>query len=350
VTGDAASDQPPDLDYERFLWFFLPLPEPLGVPQNWIARELSDPRSLFEGSGSSGVSRSLLIHQVPRSVNVFLSDFADVYSAAFEAISRSRTPARAQGDEAPVDGVPDLEAGADSNTSVITVAEVAVSVSAEPLDEAVVDAALDTAIELVRHLQLAVATVLQRGVRLVSRATLPPLVPIFHGHLNPAPQPPTFLEAIEHFVEGCGPPGVFSLRPKTLTEDELTKLRHAVDQLARPSAFAAYADLRREAFVQRDLEGNGQSRAGHALLRAAEQRHPRDPRRVRDPALRRAAVGRPGTCLSWALSPGPVRTVPRSLAPFLYEPKPGSYRKRLRSHAEPSEPCLRRSRAEPSEP
>jgi hypothetical protein len=73
-------------------------------------------------------------------------------------------------------------------------------------------------------------------------------------------------------------------------------------------------------------------------------------------------VGRPGTCLSSALSPSPVRTVPRSLAPFLFEHTPvrtgtaslpcgtirtvlcfGPVRNHpnrvvLRSHAEPSEP------------
>jgi hypothetical protein len=193
-----------------------------------------------------------MVHQVPRTADVILSDHADVLDAALSAITQSssarnaRDPARQAREQA--------GGGLDS---VITVVEAAVPIESAAFGIGFLKAALDDAIDTIRYVQLCVAAVLEQGVRLVSRATLPPAIPVFRGRLHLSPgRRPTFDEQIPFIVQGSGPPTAFGVRPTPLNETELDALKVYLARLGPRSPFARYVDLRREAMTQRAFEGN----------------------------------------------------------------------------------------------
>jgi hypothetical protein len=141
--------------------------------------------------------------------------------------------------------------------SVITMVEAAVPIRSVVLDRGFLDSALDDAIDTIRYVQLCVAAVLEQGMRLVSRATLPPAIPVLVGRVHRSPsQRPTFNERIWFIVEGSGPSAAFGIRPPSLSETKMDALKAYLAQLGPRSPFARYVDLRREAITQRTYEGN----------------------------------------------------------------------------------------------
>lgn len=229
-------------------WFFLPLPQPVGLPDGWRVGTVGDSRDFVVRERRAGISSSLVIRQLPRTANVFASDNADVTQAALRAA-------------APGSDVPDWHRNPNLvkeiralNDSQITLAEVAVLIDGE-IGSDDIDEAFLMAVGLVRHVQTTVAAVLQRAVRLISTSTLPPVINVFRGSLDLAGGPPSFDQLIGYPIEGA-PPSAFGLTPEPLTAEELEGVDRALDQLARASMLAAYVDLRRDAMVQRDLEGN----------------------------------------------------------------------------------------------
>jgi hypothetical protein len=73
----------------RCVWFFIPLPHPLGLPDQWTMGERLLPRELLAWKGpTSGLSCSLKVHQVPSTANLLLTDHADMWTAALSAITQ----------------------------------------------------------------------------------------------------------------------------------------------------------------------------------------------------------------------------------------------------------------------
>jgi hypothetical protein len=193
-----------------------------------------------------------MVHQIPRTANVLLTGQIDVYGAALSAITQTQ-----QASDASNRARQARERAGGAVDSSITMIEAAVPIGDKELNQDLLNAALDLAIDTIRYVQLCVAAVLQGAVRLVSRATLPPMIPVFHGTLNPAPpQRPTFEESIEFRVADSGPPAAFGLRPAPLDDTQLQALRVSLARLGPRSPFARYVDLRREARTQRTFEGN----------------------------------------------------------------------------------------------
>lgn len=163
----------------------------------------------------------------------------------------------------------DVSAG---ESSTLTVIEAAVP-GCLPEKE-LLDAALDQSISLIQELQNMVAIVTKRPVRLISRATLQPTLPVVTGRLNGDGQPPTF-EAIvpDFFIDYCALPESFSIAPEPLTKPQWQQMQELVS-LQSP-AFQLIAVMRREAMVQALFDGNtalgvsSAAAAGELLLNTA---------------------------------------------------------------------------------
>lgn len=240
------------------LWFFLPLPHPLGLPAGWRSTKGLSPQKLLRISGpTSGLESSLLIHQLEPSVQPYLTDMVDLW--AFASVTMKLTAARPPAEEVQqfLVTAPDLTA----LHGVRTIAEVAVPGYGGEVEDEVLQA-LDLAIDHVRFVQRAVASAAQQAVRLLARATLPLSVPTFVGVLretlesDPAPQLPEIEAPVDFFIPDCAPPAGLSVRPEEFDEELLERLNVAGDRLSRGDPFDIYVDLRREAMVQRHLDGN----------------------------------------------------------------------------------------------
>lgn len=245
TTANVQDDTIPDP--VEFIWIFLPLPHPIGLPDKWTAQRQLDPLDMARRGIHYSVDLSVLIHQVDRSANVVASDFADVTKAAFRAVTwevRDADKAENTGDLPPKI--------ADDLRTAITLAEVAL---AWPHDSDV-EVAIDLAVEAVRQLQIAVAAITEGSVRLISRATLPLFVPVFRGVVFMDGQHPAFEDYSPRLNEDASPVA-HSVKPPDLSDEQLRDLNCALFQLSGHSPFRSYVDLRREAMVQRRVDGNG---------------------------------------------------------------------------------------------
>jgi hypothetical protein len=243
-----------DEDAVPCVWFFIPLPQPLGLPHGWQYGELLPRRELLASVGRRSLLRcSLQVHQVPRTADAFLSDHVDVLDAAYSAMAQT-----SQAHQSTELARRAREQAGGEFDSVITMVEAAVPIGSAELGPRFLNFALDDAIETIRYVQLCVASVLEEGVRLVSRATLPPTIPVFHGrlHLSPGRRPTIEEEIFPFFVKGSGPPTAFGIRPALLDEAGLDALKVHLARLEPGAPFARYVDLRREARTQRAFEGN----------------------------------------------------------------------------------------------
>src|SRR5512133_543050 len=137
VPGDQEDDAAP------CVWFFIPLPQSLGLPHGWSYGELLPRRELLASTGAmSPLKCSLMVHQVPRTADVLLSDQVDVFDAAFTAIAQT-----SQARDATDLAHQARERAGGEFDSVITVIEAAVPSGAAQLDLNFLNAALDTAID-----------------------------------------------------------------------------------------------------------------------------------------------------------------------------------------------------------
>lgn len=230
-------------------WIYVPLPQPLGLPDGWMAVQERTPEEFVRSGARSPYRYSLVVRHTDRTANVFDSDSLDLEEVAMRS-------GRPENQGPPWASIPELrDLVASTNDSDLTVIEVAVPLEDGPTI-ASVDAALDIALEAAQQTQRNVGVLLQRAVRLVTRSTLPPFLPAWLGTIKPdGGGEPTFDHLLHVRVEG-GPPSLFGLRPEPLTDEQLRNLFLAGAQLTRGSLLATYADLRREAQVQRHLDGN----------------------------------------------------------------------------------------------
>jgi hypothetical protein len=245
TTDEAHADAVPDP--VEFIWIFLPLPHPIGLPDKWTAQRQLDPLDMARRGIHYSVDLSVLIHQVERSANVVASDFIDITRAAFQAVAGDGAGADEPEDSG--DLPPEI---ADGLRTTITLAEVALAWPHDS-DHAV---AIDLAVEAIRQLQIAVAAVTEGSVRLISRATLPLLIPVFRGAVFMGGQHPAFENYAPTLNEDASPIA-HSVKPDDFSEQQLKDLNRALFRLSGRSPFRSYVDLRREAMVQRRVDGNG---------------------------------------------------------------------------------------------
>lgn len=251
------------------VWFFLPLPEPLGLPDHWIAGQVLSRGQVVRSEGPlSGLHTSLIIHQLEPSADPFAIATADL--SIFASSTMLRIPAPTTGADA-VAAVGDLDLGAIK--SVRTIAEVACPRHPTSTDEELL-AALDSAIGQVRSVQRAVAMATQRPLTLMTRRTLPPMVPMYEGVVYAAEggRPPDATRAILQQIPDCAPPTALGLRPDEYDDATLHKINVAMDRISEDAPFNVYSDLRREAMRQDHFSGSnrmtlvGLATAGEVLL------------------------------------------------------------------------------------
>lgn len=231
------------------VWFFLPLPHPLGLPEGEAIAQASDVGDVVRETASpTGLDCSLAIHQVPRSTNIMLRDFADIVRL-IEVKAFHREPVSIEEGRRLADEL-DESAGQASTLTVVEAALPGCTTEPERLN-----AGLDRAIELIRELQAQVATVTGEPVRLISRATLQPMLPVVSGRLFLNGTPPSFEDLVpSFFLDECAPPSAFSATPEPISAAHLEKLTNFSYQ--RVPAFQLIAGMRREALVQARFDGN----------------------------------------------------------------------------------------------
>lgn len=242
------------------IWYFLPLPHPLPVPDKLRSEEPMSAHELARSSTPvSGLASSLLIHQLDDAHDRFRDDLVQLWAFA-SATMKEGDPSQAERSFRRFFD----ESGSreDGLAARRTVAEVAV-LGLHEENAAEILRGLDIAIDHVRFVQRAVAGASQSPVRLLARATLPPAVPIFAGVVWPQPaavegMPPKPLvrRVIEMLIPGCAPPTVMGVRAAEFDDDMMNRLWRTADMISAKGAFSIYIDLRREAMVQREFDGN----------------------------------------------------------------------------------------------
>ncbi len=276
--GGTGGDVPPPIEIPC-VWFFLPVPHPLGLPTGWRGQRVRSPlETAALDRPTSGVISSLKVHQVDPSRQPVIADLLDLSEFAAVTMADFIPGSHLPDDEAGSRLRHELEQQAAPLRTTRTVFEVAVEVTDH--SEAAVSNALDEAIDHVRHVQRAVSVATEWPVRLIARSTLPPFVPTFGGRLRltpPGEQPgnPIVSERIVHPIDRSAPPSALGLAPEPFGEELLDGVREAADQFARLGPFQTYADIRREALVQRHFDGNHRlavvslATAGEVLLDSA---------------------------------------------------------------------------------
>jgi hypothetical protein len=233
------------------LWFFLPLPHPIGLPHGWVGQWGVSPEEMdrLQSRPPIGLHCSLMVHQIERTANVLVSDIVDVTSYAAACVRGAASPSTPPGGERlPPPDMTSLKAG-------LTIIEACVP-TAVPQDERAIDIALDLALEAVAGVQRAVGEVSRLPVRIITRSHLPPVITVFPGHIHLDGSRPNFGEPVSHRVTGSAAPQLFGLDASPLSDAQLRRVSLTLDQFSRGHPYALASDLRREAIVQRRLDGS----------------------------------------------------------------------------------------------
>jgi hypothetical protein len=281
VPGEEASDPS---DAPNCVWFFVPLPDPIGLPDGWQSIQPVTLADLVDSRRPRPFRSSLVVRQLAETESRFDREFASLEKFALTQIAplfdHSQPDGRPTADPSAAEllDLADLPPDDVTRTSR-TILEVAVA-GFDGQDEISLLQALALALDHARAVQLAVATVTNRGIRLVALETLPPFIPTFRGTIpDQATESGSDLELWPRMIDSpiwqlprSAPPTSFGLAPSPLTPEQLKGLEWV---LGNTHAFEVYADLRREALMQLYSEGNPRmaviatATAGEVLLDAA---------------------------------------------------------------------------------
>ncbi len=228
-------------DAAECLWFFVPLPHHLPVPNGWVIKEPADPESMLEPDvANTGLHSSVCILQSQRSNDPLLRETFDITTAVLNGrmgtdTERPPFPTDAEGERA----------------SILSIVEVAF-----PSPNRSIDELLDLAIERARWVQQGVATLTQGPVRLVGRRTLPPFLPVLEGKVKLDGAKPTYDNMLLVPVARSALPQSYGLPSTDLDDERLKFLASAIQAACDRRGFMDFGDLRREAFVQHEVDGN----------------------------------------------------------------------------------------------
>jgi hypothetical protein len=273
--GPEAQTWEPPVVLSHIAYFFVPLPEPLGLPDGYVIRIGEDtPGEWYQGGGPPPppvhLAASLLFHRAQRP-----SSDADDLSVLFDTAARALPdPDRPDG-HAPEETGPDAAATRRDAmpATEMTVVEMAVAfdlppgrgqadaeadaggdadgADAEggfldaPLQDAVSDA-FDRGLQYVRDVQRAYYTVRRKPVRLVAREALPLMVPLGIRRLvDDEGEPLPFRAPLSAFFLHMN----VTARDDDLDQEQLDVLSAAMRHQASDGPFASHLDFVREAEV-----------------------------------------------------------------------------------------------------
>lgn len=238
-TPDAHPDEG-DGETVTLIYFFVPLPEYLRVPDGWTVvghewANLNDPRphlpDFVDDRYYRAVRVSAAFHKVDSPHRFHgMTEALRAAHAAFPALAD-------KAEEIDWDAIPDTQAQT-------TVAEVAVV--ADPDAEDPVSDAFDRGLEYLRSLQSAYSLVAHDPVHLVERAMLPFLVPFAERRVTVGEDEPAWPSELGLFAVNLST----SAMPKIGYEDlEGAQLEAVTDvgSIVDGGAFGAFVDVRREA-------------------------------------------------------------------------------------------------------
>ncbi len=251
------TDADPPVVLSHIAYFFVPLPDPLGLPDKFIVRTAEDAPAEWYRTGKGPppppvhLAGSLMFHRAERP-----SSDADDLSVLVDVAARALLePERS-----------DPEGGVDGPRTDMTVVEMAIGFDMPPdTDErsesddgsdgpfwtAVTDA-FDRGLERVRNVQRAYYTVLRRPVRLVAREALPFAVPCgIRQVFDDRGQPLEFRAPMSMFLLNRN----ITFRDDDLDDDEQDVLFTAMHHQSANGLFASYLDFVREAEVALERDG-----------------------------------------------------------------------------------------------
>lgn len=262
MTDDEAqtldSTEPPIIT-SHLAYFFVPLPDHLGLPQSFISTVLEEtPLARIQSEGLPGLSTgvSFRFMRVDQPLDA-TAEIRTLFEVAAESLpSGSRSAADQDGDVEPPD----------RPRNSMTVVEMAVAVDLpigmgsdqddeDPRITALTDA-FDRGLHGVREFQRAYYTAKRRPIRLVTRESLPFAVPlgvrkVYDDDGKPLP----FEVDMSMFWLNAN----FPAEPPPWREQDTQALSVALDHLSKDGVLSSYLEFKREAQVAMDREGDYRS-------------------------------------------------------------------------------------------
>ena len=238
-------------------YWFLPLPDPMGLPPNYQAvfnypQDFGEYLLDREEAHEAGTPKPGRL-QMEVSLRFWQQDYPwddDIGIRRLLKVARDAFPTTRGAAGGPLADAPSYEEQNLRQRSTIVEAAVIFTPRDDPPDEGEVSDAFDRALECIQRLQKAYSVVQQWPMRLVTRETLPFTVPWAMR---------TIMEESDGWPEGLS---LYLLHrdiaawvdPGQLNDEELGALDVAVRRDEGP--FASYTDLRREAFVALHRRGD----------------------------------------------------------------------------------------------
>lgn len=229
------------------VFFFVPLPEPLGLEDGEVIPELRAPdvvEALRDGidiEPQVRISVRYWVVAVPSHSLIVAPSLFGLAARAFE-----------------LSGPPEWTSGTEVPEEWTGVAEIAVALDGPPAtgDDAL-DAQLTTAfeqgVEHVKAIQSAYHVATDHPVRLMSKRHMPPVVPYVLARMGPDGRPHPVGDPAVFLLNPTAMSG--ALRPDPLTDEQRERFEVAAS-LEPDHPFLGYVDLRREARVLWEFDGD----------------------------------------------------------------------------------------------
>lgn len=254
----------------RWIWFFFPLPEPLGLPDKWVNKFVNQStlEEIVEGAPPQYVSSSICVHQLDIPTEEAFPQIRPIIDLAFKRCPVSRDPETCVSTDNNQNCDSDSYSLSADSTQYsqpsdrtnegafrLTIVEVSLPLSDQRVDELIVSNLFDEGLELVRHLQESYAILKQQPVTLLTRNTLPFAIPMAEGEVFVAPHNPKF-EYVAPFLTGNETWNT-KIPKEEISESDQERLVHVLDNFVDGGeAFSSYAQLRNEAWCQYYQNGN----------------------------------------------------------------------------------------------
>lgn len=257
-TDDADGPGPLPVVLPHIAYFFVPLPDPLGLPDGHVVRIAEPAPAEWWRDGRTPpalahVAASLLFHRAmgPSPTVGLLPVLFDVAARAMPDPDRPAPPGGPDGGEEPPGGmtIVEMAVGLDLDT-----------VGGDPEDEddengpahSAISDAFDRGLAYVRDVQRAYYIARRRPVRLVTRETLPFAVPLgIRRVYDDDGEPLPFRVPMSVFLLNMN----LNVRDADLDAGGLQALTTAIYQQAGHGVFTSHLDLVREADVALDVDG-----------------------------------------------------------------------------------------------
>ncbi len=242
-----ADDWPDAPGRHPCIWAYIPLPQVLPLPDGFSIEATAPLEETILHLALTDLLYKCTVWQQDRLTSPLLDEMADVA----EVVGRSMNVSQID------PPLPHPDPARIATTRTVLEVAVPASVSVRPDD---IDAAISIAIEAARVLQVGLSTIGPTALRLLSRASMSPIVTVVKGELVATNDERGIIEErgapSTHLWAGTSDLSLLGVRPPDLLPEVLEKLGPATEVFSIGSPFAAYADLRREISVQLHQDGN----------------------------------------------------------------------------------------------